>query len=52
MEFHTDQEETFADAEKKLVRLVLVTSGDKLIVLREIFEGEEHFESIQIRTVP
>jgi pyruvate kinase len=52
MEFHTDQEETFADAEKKLVRLGLVTSGDKLIVLREIFEGEEHFESIQIRTVP
>jgi hypothetical protein len=29
-----------------------VASGDKIIALRELVEGEERFESIQIRTVP
>lgn len=52
LDFHTDPEETFAEAEKELVKRGLVSSGEKLIVLRELFEGEEHFESIQIRTVP
>ena len=52
LDFHTDPEETFAEAEKELLRRGAISSGDKLIVLRELYEGEEHFESIQIRTVP
>jgi pyruvate kinase len=52
LDFTTDPEETFNEAEKFLLRKNLVTRGDKLIVLRELVEGEEHFESIQIRTVP
>ena len=38
--------------EKFLIQQKLVASGEKLIVLRELIEGEERFESIQIRTVP
>lgn len=52
LDYHTDPEETFSEAEKELMRLGYVTAGDKLIVLRELYEGEERFESIQIRTVP
>jgi pyruvate kinase len=52
LDFTTDPEETFNEAEKFLIRKKLVDPGDKLIVLRELVEGEEHFESIQIRTVP
>jgi pyruvate kinase len=52
LDFTTDAEETFAEAEKILIQQKLVASGDKLIVLRELIEGEERFESIQIRTVP
>jgi pyruvate kinase len=52
LDFTTDPEETFNEAEKFLIRKNLVSSGDKLIVLRELVEGEERFESIQIRTVP
>jgi pyruvate kinase len=52
LDFTTDAEETFAEAEKILIKRQLVTSGQKLIVLRELVEGEERFESIQIRTVP
>jgi pyruvate kinase len=52
LDFTTDAEETFAEAEKILIQQNLVASGDKLIVLRELIEGEERFESIQIRTVP
>lgn len=52
LDFTTDAEETFAEAEKFLIQQKLVASGDKLIVLRELIEGEERFESIQIRTVP
>ena len=52
LDFTSDPEETFNEAEKFLIRKNLVSSGDKLIVLRELVEGEEHFESIQIRTVP
>jgi len=51
LDFHTDAEETFAEAEKVLLARGLVVPGDKLIVLRELVEGEEHFESIQLRTV-
>jgi pyruvate kinase len=52
LDFTTDAEETFAEAEKILIQQKLVASGEKLIVLRELIEGEERFESIQIRTVP
>ena len=52
LDFTTDAEETFAEAEKFLIQQKFVASGDKLIVLRELIEGEERFESIQIRTVP
>jgi pyruvate kinase len=52
LDFHTDAEETFDEAEKVLLAKGLVAPGDKLIVLRELVEGEEHFESIQLRTVP
>ena len=52
LDFHTDAEETFAAAEEELIKRGLVASGDKIIALRELVEGEEHFESIQIRTVP
>jgi pyruvate kinase len=52
LDFTTDAEETFAEAEKILIKQKLVASGEKLIVLRELIEGEERFESIQIRTVP
>ncbi len=52
LDFTSDPEETFNEAEKFLMRKKLVASGDKLIVLRELVEGEERFESIQIRTVP
>jgi pyruvate kinase len=52
LDFTTDAEETFAEAEKILIKRKLVSSGEKLIVLRELIEGEERFESIQIRTVP
>jgi pyruvate kinase len=52
LDFTTDPEETFNEAEKFLIRKNLVARGDRLIVLRELVEGEERFESIQIRTVP
>jgi pyruvate kinase len=52
LDFHTDAEETFNAAEEELVKRGLVKSGDKIIALRELVEGEERFESIQIRTVP
>jgi pyruvate kinase len=52
LDFTTEAEETFNEAEKILIKRKLVASGDKLIVLRELVEGEERFESIQIRTVP
>ena len=52
LDFHTDAEETFAAAEEELIKQGLVVSGDKIIALRELVEGQEHFESIQIRTVP
>jgi hypothetical protein len=52
LDFHTDAEETFSEAEKLLLAKGLAASGDRLIVLRELVEGEEHFESIQLRTVP
>ena len=52
LDFTTEAEETFNEAEKILIKRKLVASGDKLIVLRELIEGEERFESIQIRTVP
>lgn len=52
LDFTTEAEETFNEAEKILIKRNLVASGDKLIVLRELIEGEERFESIQIRTVP
>jgi pyruvate kinase len=52
LDFTTEAEETFNEAEKILIKRNLVASGDKLIVLRELIEGEERFESIQFRTVP
>ena len=52
LDFHTDAEETFAAAEEELIKRGLVASGDKIIALRELIEGQERFESIQIRTVP
>lgn len=52
LDFHTDAEETYDAAEQELARRGLVTPGDRLIVLRELVEDEERFESIQIRTVP
>jgi pyruvate kinase len=52
LDFHTDPEETFNAAEKDLLAAGLVRSGEKLIVLRDQVEGEERFDSIQIRTVP
>jgi hypothetical protein len=52
LDFTTEAEETFNEAEKILIKRKLVSTGDKLIVLRELIEGEERFESIQIRTVP
>ena len=52
MDFHTDAEETFNVAEMELISRGLVKTGDKLIVLRDLVEGSEKFESIQIRTVP
>jgi pyruvate kinase len=52
LDFSSDPEETFNEAEKILSKRRLISSGDKLIVLRDLVEGEERFESIQIRTVP
>ena len=47
--FETTPERTIASAENYLIEKGLVKSGDHLVVVSDIFAGEERFDSIQLR---
>ena len=50
--FDAAPERTIASAEKYLVEKGLVKSGDHLVIVSDIFAGEDRFDSIQLRRVP
>lgn len=50
--FDVTPERTLATAEKHLIERKLVSSGDHLVVVSDIFAGEDRFDSIQLRRVP
>jgi pyruvate kinase len=52
MPFENTPERTIASAENYLVENRLVRSGDPLIIVTDIFAGEDRFDSIQLRRVP
>ena len=50
--FESTPERTIASAEKYLVENQLVQSGDPLVIVTDIFAGEDRFDSIQLRRMP
>jgi pyruvate kinase len=50
--FETTPERTIAAAENHLVENRMVRSGDPLVIVSDIFAGEDRFDSIQLRRVP
>ena len=50
--FDAAPERTIASAEKYLAEKGLVKSGDHLVIVSDIFAGEDRFDSIQLRRVP
>jgi pyruvate kinase len=50
--FETTPERTIGSAENYLTENRLVRSGDHLVVVSDIFAGEDRFDSIQLRKVP
>jgi pyruvate kinase len=51
MPFEMTPERTIASAEKYLVDHGLVKSGDPLVIVSDIFAGEDRFDSIQLRRI-
>lgn len=52
MPFENTPERTIAAAENYLAENRLVKSGDPLVIVSDIFAGEDRFDSIQLRRVP
>ncbi len=52
MPFETTPDRTLSSAEMQLVGKKLVHSGDHLVVVTDIFAGEDRFDSIQLRRIP
>jgi pyruvate kinase len=52
MPFDTTPERTIASAENYLIERGLVRRGDHLVIVSDIFAGEDHFDSIQLRRMP
>lgn len=50
--FGVNPERTIASAEKYLIEKGLAKSGDHLVIVTDIFAGEERFDSIQLRRLP
>jgi pyruvate kinase len=50
--FETTPDRSIASAENYLTENRLVRSGDPLVVVSDIFAGEDRFDSIQLRKVP
>lgn len=50
--FENTPERTIASAENFLVENRMVRSGDPLVIVSDIFAGEDRFDSIQLRRVP
>ena len=51
MPFGNTPEESVKNAEELLLSRGLLKKGDQLIVMSDIIEGEEKFDSIQLRTI-
>jgi len=51
MPFGNTPEESVKKAEELLISLQLIKKGDQLIVMSDIVEGEEKFDSIQLRKI-
>lgn len=52
MPFDVRPEHTVADAENILLKMGLVESGDRLIVVSDIRAGDERFDSVHLREIP
>ena len=50
--FETTPERTIGSAENYLMENQLIHSGEHLVVVADIFAGEDRFDSIQLRRVP
>ena len=51
MPFGNTPEESVKNAEELLIARGLLKKGDQLIVMSDIIEGEEKFDSIQLRKI-
>jgi pyruvate kinase len=51
MPFGATPEESVKKAEELLISRGLLKQGDQLIVMSDIVEGEEKFDSIQLRKI-
>ncbi len=52
MPFHVDPMDTIRAAQEFLVARGLAQSGDHLVVVSYIYDGDERFDSVQLRVVP
>jgi pyruvate kinase len=52
MPFEITPEKTIASAERYLLAKGIVKSGDHLVIVSDIFAGEDRFDSIQLRRMP
>jgi pyruvate kinase len=50
--FDVSPERTIASAEKYLTENGIVKSGDHLVIVSDIFAGQDRFDSIQLRRLP
>jgi pyruvate kinase len=51
MPFGNTPEESVKKAEQLLISRGLLRKGEQLIVMSDMIEGEEKFDSIQLRTI-
>jgi pyruvate kinase len=52
MPFEVSPEKTIASAERLLLKKGIVKSGDHLVIVTDIFAGQDRFDSIQLRRMP
>ncbi len=52
MPFETSPEKTIASAERLLLEKGIVKSGDHIVIVSDIFAGQDRFDSIQLRRMP
>ena len=50
--FDITPERTIASAENYLIEKGMVKGGDRLVIVTDIFAGEDRFDSIQLRRIP